>query len=282
MKLSPRYDGPAVLAIDGNADDQAVVVRRQRRRLEALLTDLADDEWRAPSRCDGWSVQDVVAHLVGVNAFWEASVSAGLAGTPTRVLAAFDPAAHPPMMVEPMRALTARETLDQFVASNDGFLGALAELDDQGWSTPAESPVGHVSIRLLAQHALWDSWLHERDIALPLGRTPAAEPDEIASCLCYSAAIGPAFRIGDASAFSGELGVVATDPDVHFTLEVGDAVAVRHDSLQAHTPCLRGSAVELTEALSIRAPFPADAPPEWHRLVHSLATVFGADLEAGA
>jgi uncharacterized protein (TIGR03083 family) len=282
MKLSPRYDGPSAIEVDGAAGDQAVVVRRQRRRLEALLTDLADDEWRAPSRCDGWSVHDVVAHLVGVNAFWEASVTAGLAGTPTRVLAAFDPVAHPPMMIEPMRALTAREVLDQFRASNDGFLGALAALDDRGWSTPAESPVGHVSIRLLAQHALWDAWIHERDIALPLGRTPALEPDEIASSLIYSAAVGPAFRIGDARAVPAQVGVVATDPDVHFTLELGDPVRVRHDSPPTGTPCLRGSAVELTEALSIRAPFPADAPPEWHELVRSLATVFDADLDAGA
>ena len=280
MKLSPRYDGPAVLEIDGNADDQAVVVARQRRRLQALLADLGEDEWRAASRCAGWSVQDVVAHLVGVNAFWEASVSAGLAGTPTRVLAAFDPAAHPPMMIEPMRALTAGQVLDQFVASNDGFLGALAALDDRGWSTPAESPIGHVSIRLVAQHALWDSWLHERDIVLPLGRTHVAEPDEIASCLIYSAAVGPSFRIGDAGTVPSALAVVATDPDVHFTLEVGDAVRVRHESASAPMPCLRGDAVELTEALSIRAPFPADAPPEWHQLVRNLATVFDAGLEA--
>lgn len=239
-----------------------------------LLTDLDEDEWRAASRCDGWSVQDVVAHLVGVNAFWEASVLAGLAGTPTRVLAAFDPAAHPPMMIEPMRALSSSEILDQFVASNEGFLGALERLDEQGWSMPAESPAGHVSIRLLAYHALWDSWVHERDIALPLGLTPTDEPDEIGSALRYAAAVGPALAITHASVSAGEFAVVATDPDDCFVLEVGDSVAVHNDSPSAPTPCLRGGAVDLIEALSIRAPLPSDTPSEWQMLVRGLATVF--------
>jgi uncharacterized protein (TIGR03083 family) len=280
VKLSPRYDGPAILSIDGQADDAGAAVRRQRRRLESLLTDLSEEEWRAASRCDAWSIQDVVAHLVGVNAFWEASVLAGLAGTPTRVLAAFDPAAHPPMMVEPMRTLTCTEVLDQFVASNDGFLAALAALDDHGWSMPAESPIGHISIRLLAHHALWDSWVHERDIAVPLGLTPAEEADEVELCLRYAAAVGPALAMDATSTFSGALSVIAVGPDVCFTIEVGESVAVRPDAAQADTPCLRGPAVELIDALSARAPLPADTPNEWHELARSLATMFDTELEA--
>ena len=68
MKLSPRYESPPIIAIDGPFDDQRVPVMRQRRRLEATLTGLDADAWSAPSRCDGWSVQDVVAHLVSVEA----------------------------------------------------------------------------------------------------------------------------------------------------------------------------------------------------------------------
>jgi uncharacterized protein (TIGR03083 family) len=282
VKLSPQYDGPAVLSLDGQTGDPGVALSAQRRRLESVLAALGEDEWRAASRCDAWSIQDVVAHLVGVNAFWQASVLAGLAGTPTRVLAGFDPAAHPPMMVEPMRALTSAEVLDQFVVSNDGFLGALATIDDQGWSMVAESPVGHVSIRDLAHHALWDAWVHERDIAVPFGLTPAEEPDEIGITLRYAAAVGPALTIGDPNAFSGALAVLATDPDVCFTIEVGESIAIGHDSPGVDTPCLRGGAVDLIEALSIRAPLPPGTPDEWHRLVHGLAIVFDTDSGTGA
>ena len=64
--------------------------------------------------------------------------------------AAFDPAAHPPLMVAPMRTLTPREVLDQLVASNDGFLGAVAGLDDEGWSTMEYRQLGRSGLRVSA------------------------------------------------------------------------------------------------------------------------------------
>lgn len=278
MKLAPRYDGPPIVSIEGPVDDQLAPVVRQRRRMETTLAGLSEDDWRTRSRCDGWSVQDVVAHIVGVNAFWEASIAAGLAGKPTRVLAAFDPAATPPLMVEPMRALTPAEVLDQFVSTNDGFLGALADLDDRGWSTLAESPPGHVPIRLLAHHALWDTWVHERDIALPLGFTPPVEADEVLSSLRYAAALSPAFLISAGNSTGGTFAVEARDPEASFRLEVGESVTVRNGSSSSVVPCLRGSAVELVEALSIRAPLADSAPPEWHQLLGGLATVFDSSM----
>jgi uncharacterized protein (TIGR03083 family) len=261
-----------VLTWDGSPNDQAEIVVRQRRRMESVLAAFGDDEWAAPSRCDGWSNQDVIAHLVTVNGFWAMSVQAGLAGAPTQILATFDPAAHPPLLIEPMRELTGKDVLEQFASSNDAFLDALKGLDDAGWATPAEAPPGYIAIRLLAAHALWDSWIHERDILLALGQSAAEEPDEVESCLRYSASVGPALTVGT-NAFRGELGVDATDPDVAFTIAITDDVAVRDGVTDA--PCLRGAAVELIEALSVRAPLPAGTPEQWRTLVTTgLATVF--------
>ena len=69
----------------------------------AALADLTDAEWAAPSRCDGWSVQDVVAHLAGVNGFWALSITKGREGEPTRYLTRFDPVDTPAQMVEAAR-----------------------------------------------------------------------------------------------------------------------------------------------------------------------------------
>ena len=276
MILAPRYDGPPILSIDGQPGDQLQPLTRQRRRMEAMLAELADDEWAMPSRCAGWSARDVVAHLVGVNIFWHASVVAGLAGTPTRVLAAFDPAATPSLMVDRMSAMSRHEVLDQFVATNETFLGVVAELSDAGWSTVAESPAGHVSIRLLAQHALWDCWVHERDVAVALGITTAAEPDEVRSCLQYAAAVSPALGIGLGHSSPGVFAVEATDPTIRFVLDVGESVAVRDEGAATTVPCLRGDAMALTEALSLRGPMPASTPAEWTRLIAGLAAAFDA------
>jgi uncharacterized protein (TIGR03083 family) len=276
MLLSPRYDGPVILTIDGPIDDQLAPIVRQRRRMETMLAALDDEQWRAPSRCAGWSVQDVVAHLVGVNPFWELSLSAGLAGAPTRVLGGFDPAASPPAMVGAMQQLTSTEVLERFVATNDGFLRVISSLDDHGWSTLAESPPGHVPIRLVAQHALWDCWIHERDITVPLGIAGCAEPDEVRSCLRYAAAVSPALALGLGRTIVGTFAVAASDPEVRFVVEVDTTVAVREGDAVEGAPCLRGRSVELVEALSIRGPLPVSAPAQWREALGGLAVAFDA------
>ena len=176
-----------------------------------------------------------------------------------------------------MRALTPTEVLDQFVSSNNAFLGTIAELDDAAWSTLAETPPGHLPIRLLAQHALWDSWIHERDIALPLGLTSALELDEVLSCLQYAAALSPALAFSAGTALVGTFSVEANNPELRFDLEVGDTVAVGEGLAAGDAPCLRGDAVELVEALSLRAPLPLSAPDEWRQLFRGLATTFDSE-----
>jgi uncharacterized protein (TIGR03083 family) len=274
MRISPRYDGPALIEIDGAPDDQMVPMTRQRRRFETMLRGLDDEAWRAPSRCDEWTVQDVASHLVGVNAFWQMSIAAGLSGAPTRVLTNFDPAATPELLIAPMRSLPPREVLDQLAASHDGLLDAIATLDADQWQMPAESPPGYVPIRLLAYHALWDCWIHERDVALPLGRTPPVEADEVSSSLRYAAALGPGFLLTAERDIAGAYGVHARDPDVQFWLEIDSSVHVHDGAPPTGAPCLRGDAVELTEALSIRGPLPDDTPDAWRALLGGLTTAF--------
>jgi hypothetical protein len=225
-------------------------------------------------------VQDVVEHLVGVNTFWNASVRAGIAGAPTRVLVGFDPAATPQLMIEPMRVLEPAAVLEQLVQSNEALLAALESLDDAGWSMLAETPAGHVPIRLLAHHALWDSWVHERDVALPLGLSPPEEPDEVRSSLRYAAVLGPALALTDGRPCAGEFGVDARAPDCALVLDVGESVVLSDGVASAAAPCLRGDAVELVEALSLRVPLPASAPSEWQRLLGGLATAFDSELPA--
>jgi len=97
------------------------------------------------------------------------------------------------------------------------------------------------------------------------------------SSLRYAAALSPAFLLTAGRAPGAEFGVQATDPDLCFTIDVGESVAIRDGSAGPGAPCLRGDAVTLTEALSIRAPLPDSTPPEWLELLGGLATVFDSD-----
>jgi hypothetical protein len=201
---------------------------------------------------------------------------AGLAGAPTRILAAFDPATTPALLVAPMRSLSPAETLEQFVQSNQSLFDAVESLDDAGWSTIGESPAGHVPIRLIANHALWDEWVHERDILLPLGMVPAEEPDEIVSCLRYVAAVAPVLAFSSDPTRRGALAIDATEPDVQVVIEVGTTVVVRSGRAPTGAIRLNGRAVDLVEMLSIRIPFDQAVSEDSRWLFNGLATVFDA------
>ena len=281
MRLAPRYDGPPILSIDDEPMAQLVPTTRQRERFARSLTDLAADQWAHPSRCAGWTVRDVVAHLVTVNTFWNASIIAGRAGAPTRVLVGFDPAATPPKLVDTMRAQSAADVLAQFVASNDALLATMRTLTADEWSMPAESPVGHVPIRLVAQHALWDSWVHERDVMLPLALDTTHEADELSSCLQYAAAVGPLMGLGIGRTPRGTFGIEATKPTVRFVVDVGDVVWLHAGRADTAVPLLRGDTVDLIEVLSLRSSVPADAPPEWTAMLAGLRAAFDPADAAG-
>lgn len=278
MRLSPRYDAEPALTLDGPVEGPRATVVRQRRRLGEVLSTFDAEQWGSASRCEGWSVQDVVNHLITTNGFWCASISGGVAGEPTRILANFDPAGTPPLLIDPMRSLTPAETLDQFLTTNQQLFDIVEALDIQGWEALAEAPPGHVPVHVVAQHALWDSWTHERDILLPLGLAPAEEADEVASCLRYAAGIGPAIAIADAAPADGGVVVVikASDPDVHVVVEAGHAVRVHGGGAPEGAPTITGPAVDLVEAFTFRQPFPTDIPAEVRWLSDGLAAAFDA------
>ncbi len=216
----------------------------------------------------------MVAHLVGVNTFWHASVLAGLSGNPTRVLTRFDPARTPALMVAQMRDLVPADVLHQFVESNDSFLGLLDTIDDDGWAMPAEAPPGHLPIRLVAHHALWDSWIHERDICLPLGLVPKIESDEVCSSLRYVSALSSALAVDSDETIAGLYAIEGTDPMLSLVLDVGDPVVVRDDPAPSQAPRWCGDSVTLVETASVRAQIPTSAPIEWQQLLEGLSHVF--------
>lgn len=273
MLLTPAYGDRPILSVEVR-DDGPHPIMQQRRRLEALLRGLSAEDWHRPSRCEGWTVQDVVTHLSSTNGFWAFSIGAGLAGEPTRFLATFDPVASPAQMVDKVRGTPVQQTLDEFAAGNDALADVIDALDDDGWATLAEAPPGHVPIRLVADHALWDSWVHERDVALPLDCQPVVEADEVRCCLRYGVGLGLSFALTNGGAVTGAMAVHVDGPDDHVVVEVADhRVRVHGGEAPPGAAQLRGDAVALVELLSMRDPGIA-APDGLRWLTDGLAEVF--------
>lgn len=274
MQLSPRYGSDPLISLDGSPSDIAVPTARQRRRLSEVVSSFTADEWATPSRCAGWSARDVIVHLDTTNTFWTFSITSGLRGEPSRLLTGFDPAVSPGQLVAASRDATVQEVLARFTASSQELVAVMESLGDDEWSMLAEAPPGHLSVSAVASHALWDSWVHERDILLPLGVEPAEEADEIAACLRYVAALGPAFSAGRGPTAHGALAIEASQPDLAIFVEVGERVDVHSGTTSEADLTLGGRAVDLVEALSRRRPFDQPIPDESAWLVRGLAEAF--------
>lgn len=275
MQLTPRYDGAPVLCLDLPLADPRAALIRQRRRLLDTLRSLDTGRWEEPSRCAGWSVQDVAAHLASTDRFWALSVRSGLAGSPTRFLASFDPVVTPDQLVGPSRDQRPAEVLADLASSVDDLDDALAGIGPDGWSTLAEAPPGHVTLDAVVLHALWDGWVHERDVVVPLGLPATEAADEVTACLAYVAALGPVFLATAGSQRTGRLEVDADSPATRFVVEAGPTVTVRVAvAADVGAPRLIGPAVDLIEALSFRTPLHHDLGAGDRWLLGGLGEVF--------
>lgn len=115
-------------------------IDRERRALAELLEGLSDDQWDAPSLCDGWRVREVAAHLT---------------------LAHMGPGSA---AVEAVRARGSFDTmirdtaLRRAVAPREELVAALRAMVGSRRRAPGISPL----------EPLLDALVHGQDIALPL------------------------------------------------------------------------------------------------------------------
>ncbi len=95
-------------------------------------------------------------------------------------------------------------------------------------------------------HALWDSWIHERDIAVPLGRTPEVEPDEAIASLRYVAALSPAVALAAGASGTAGFDVSVSDPNAEFHVAISGDVVVTDRDVGTRLPDSTGSCVDLS------------------------------------
>jgi uncharacterized protein (TIGR03083 family) len=135
----------------GTRDDVDLRVRRERERLLAVLEGLDDAGWRTPSLCTGWTVRDLVVHLLMP---YELSVPRFLA-LMARSGFRFDRAA------------------DRWARTDDrspaDVVSALRDTEhrtfEAGPGAPAEAPLSHLVI-------------HAEDVYRPLGVPSPTDPED--------------------------------------------------------------------------------------------------------
>ncbi len=129
----------------------------------ALLAGLTPEQWQAPTELPGWTVHDVVAHVIGTEMM--------LSGTP---LPDIDVAGRGHVhneigalnerWVEHLRSKSPEEMLALFRDVAGRRKAALMAMTPEEWNTVTMTPAGPDSYGRFMRVRVFDCWVHEHDI----------------------------------------------------------------------------------------------------------------------
>lgn len=166
------------------ADDVWTMVHAERAALIEDLAHLGDEEWRTPSLCDGWSVHDVLAHLVDTARTTRIGFVVGL----TR--ARFDFDRQNTVGIERERGATPQETLERF----------------RQVATRTSTPPAPLDSRLV------EEIVHGEDIRRPLGLHRSYPTQAVVRSLRLQTRTPESF--GGAKELATRVRLTATDTDL--------------------------------------------------------------------
>jgi uncharacterized protein (TIGR03083 family) len=164
--------------------------------LDQLLTGLAQDDWHTPTPLPGWSVHDVVAHIVGTESMLHGLSTPGAdIDVSTLDHVRNDVGVANECWVRHLGELSGAELLDRFRSMTADRRERLTEMSVDDWNAPTATPVGPESFGRFMRVRLFDCWMHEQDIRDGLDRPSSdaqlSEPqarlavDEIAATMGF-------------------------------------------------------------------------------------------------
>jgi uncharacterized protein (TIGR03083 family) len=142
-----------------------------------VVEGLSDEQWRATTPLPGWSVRDVVAHVIGTESMLQG------AGTPdadidvsTLKHVRNDVGVMNERWVRKLRGVSTADLLDKLRDTLAERRTALTTMSDGDWDAIAMTPAGPDTYGRFMRVRIFDCWMHEQDIRDALAR-PAGEAD---------------------------------------------------------------------------------------------------------
>src|SRR3954466_8238460 len=140
------------------------------RSMAELGATLDEVEWKAPSECPGWTVQDNLVHLTALERF--------ILGDPLPTDDVPDDLPHVKndigkaneRWIQSRRSWSGADALAEFRAATATRIEQLRALDDSGFAADSWTPMGPGTVADLLRFRIFDSWVHEQDMRRPLDR----------------------------------------------------------------------------------------------------------------
>ncbi|CAM3064719.1 maleylpyruvate isomerase family mycothiol-dependent enzyme [Prescottella defluvii] len=144
--------------------------------LDDVLSTVEGDAWITPTALPGWTVRDIVSHIIGTE-----SMLSGLEPPPTAIDVHTLPhvrneiGALNERWVEGLRAHTGQQILTMFREITSSRLEVLGAMTQADFDAAALTPVGPATYGRFMRIRLFDCWVHEHDIRDALGAPPGDE-----------------------------------------------------------------------------------------------------------
>ncbi|PTR22946.1 uncharacterized protein (TIGR03083 family) [Rhodococcus sp. OK519] len=148
---------PQGILVDALSEQWAVV--------DDVLSTVDGDAWITPTALPGWTVRDIVSHIIGTE-----SMLSGLEPPPTAIDVHGFPhvrneiGALNERWVEGLRAHTGAQILAMFREVTSSRLEVLGDMTQADFDATALTPAGPATYGRFMRIRLFDCWIHEHDI----------------------------------------------------------------------------------------------------------------------
>jgi len=129
---------------------------------------LEESEWEMPSECPGWSVRDVLSHMVGTERSLLGDAAPDPLSEPGHVHN--EVGARNEGWVVALRGMSGPEVLTAFRQATERRLAELRSWPVSRFDEVGPSPLGPVPYREFMRVRVMDCWVHEQDIRVATAR----------------------------------------------------------------------------------------------------------------
>jgi uncharacterized protein (TIGR03083 family) len=133
-----------------------------------LMGDLDDEAWSRPA-LPGWSVHDVLAHLIGTESALAGTIFPDLAGHDVGAHVRNDIGRANEAWVLSLRDRSNAGLLADFRAVTADRLASLRAMSVAEFNAPSWTPAGQATYARFMQIRIFDCWMHEQDIRTAVG-----------------------------------------------------------------------------------------------------------------
>ena len=133
------------------------------RSIDSLCTPLTEAQWKTPTDCPSWSVQDQVSHLVGAESQILGNPRPDHTPKETGHVKN-DVGQSNEVVVDYRRSWPGRKVLEEFQALTGQRLVLLRGLNDEQFAAETQTPIGPGTLTDFLRIRIFDAWVHEQDI----------------------------------------------------------------------------------------------------------------------